>query len=244
MSTLINSNTNININTSINAASLLQKKQLNSQNFIEFAIAQNVLLFGEFKTKAHRLSPYFFNAGLFNDGLALWQLGQFYAQTIIEKNIVCDGLFGPAYKGISLAAVTACALATMGKQVKVTFNRKEIKDHGEGGNLIGAPLQGNILIIDDVISAGTSIKQSIELISPHANISGVLIALDRMEKSGDANTIGKHTASQHLKNDFNLEVYAIAQLNDLIAYVENLKNNTLQIHTQAIKAYQAKYCLI
>ena len=153
------------------------------QEFIEFALAQNVLRFGEFKTKAGRLSPYFFNAGLFNDGAALDRLSQFYAKAIMASGVEIDMLFGPAYKGIPLVAVSALALAQAGRNLPFAFNRKEAKDHGEGGNIIGAPLAGRVLIIDDVISAGTSVRESVDIIrAAGATPCGVVIALDRMER--------------------------------------------------------------
>ncbi|MCL4160625.1 UNVERIFIED_CONTAM: hypothetical protein GTU68_033708, partial [Idotea baltica] len=154
-----------------------------SQDFIEFCIAQQVLKFGEYKTKAGRLSPYFFNAGLFNDGDSLLKLGEFYANSIEKSGIAFDMLFGPAYKGIPLVASIAIAFARKGRNLPYAYNRKEAKDHGEGGNLVGAPLNGRVLIIDDVISAGTSIRESVEIIQVNgATPCGVSIALDRQEK--------------------------------------------------------------
>ena len=185
-------------------------------DFLAFAIARQVLLFGEFKTKAGRLSPYFFNAGLFNDGDALKRLGEFYAKAILDSGVAFDGLFGPAYKGIPLAASVAIALAAQGVNVPFTYNRKEAKDHGEGGNLVGAKLTGRILIVDDVISAGTSVRESVELIrAAGATPCGVTIALDRMERG-----TGTLSAVQEVERDAGLPVVAIANLRDLLAYLD------------------------
>lgn len=183
--------------------------------FLDFAIRQRVLLFGEFKTKAGRLSPYFFNAGLFNDGESLKRLGEFYAKAIRASGLAFDGLFGPAYKGIPLAATVAIALAGMGRNVPYSYNRKEAKDHGEGGRLVGAPLKGRILIVDDVISAGTSVRESVELIrAAGADPCGVAIALDRMERGS-----GALSAVQEVSRDYGLPVIAIVNLNDLLHYL-------------------------
>ena len=185
------------------------------QDFIRFAIAQKVLCFGEFKTRAGRLSPYFFNAGLFNDGASLAQLGRFYATAIRAAGMPMDMLFGPAYKGIPLVATVAIAMAELGANLPYAFNRKEVKDHGEGGTLVGAPLRGRVLIVDDVISAGTSVRESVELIRAHDAIpAGVVIALDRMERgSGDISAI------QEVRRDFGIPVLSIATLDDLQNYL-------------------------
>ncbi len=184
--------------------------------FLEFAIDRKVLLFGEFKTKAGRLSPYFFNAGLFNDGESLKRLGEFYAKAILDSGLTFDGLFGPAYKGIPLAASVAIALAGMGRNVPYSYNRKEAKDHGEGGTVVGAPLAGRILIVDDVISAGTSVRESVALIrAAGASSCGVAIALDRMEKG-----LGELSAVQEVGRDYGMPVIGIANLTDLVAYLE------------------------
>lgn len=186
------------------------------QEFIEFALAQNVLRFGEFKTKAGRLSPYFFNAGLFNDGAALDRLSQFYAKAILASGIAVDLLYGPAYKGIPLVSVTALALARAGRNLPFAFNRKEAKDHGEGGNIIGTPLAGRVLIIDDVISAGTSVRESVEIIrAAGATPCGVVIALDRMERG-----TGTLSAVQEVEQDYGIPVVAVATLDDLMAYLK------------------------
>ncbi len=186
------------------------------EDFLQFAIERKVLLFGEFKTKAGRLSPYFFNAGLFNDGESLKRLGEYYAQAILAAGLAFDGLFGPAYKGIPLAATVAVALAAMGRNVPYSYNRKEAKDHGEGGTIVGAPLSGRILIVDDVISAGTSVRESVELIrAAGATPCGVAIALDRMERG-----TGVLSAVQEVSQQHGLPVISIVNLNDLQGYLE------------------------
>ncbi|MDX1667863.1 MAG: orotate phosphoribosyltransferase, partial [Limnobacter sp.] len=172
-----------------------------SEKFLEFAVEQEVLRFGEFKTKAGRMSPYFFNAGLFNTGASLGRLAQFYAQTLMSQakanNIEFDMIFGPAYKGIPLVSGTAMQLANLGYDLPYAFNRKEVKDHGEGGSLVGAPLEGRVIIIDDVISAGTSVRESVEIIRANGAIpAGVLIALDRMEKGSQDGKDIEHSAVQ------------------------------------------------
>lgn len=185
------------------------------EDFLSFAIDRKVLLFGEFKTKAGRLSPYFFNAGLFNDGASLKRLGEFYASAIQASGLAFDGLFGPAYKGIPLAATVAVALAGMGRNVPYSYNRKEAKDHGEGGTIVGAPLAGRILIVDDVISAGTSVRESVQLISAAgATPCGVAIALDRMERG-----LGELSAVQEVSQQHGLPVVSIVDLDDLLAYL-------------------------
>ena len=187
------------------------------QDFIRFAVQQKVLCFGEFKTKAGRLSPYFFNAGLFNDGPSLRNLSQFYAQAILASGVPFDMLFGPAYKGIPLAAGTAIALAEQGSNVPYCYNRKEAKDHGEGGTTVGAPLQGRILIIDDVISAGTSVRESIALIrAAGAQPCGVVIALDRQERGQ-----GELSAAQEVHSSYGIPVLPIATLDDLLGYLHS-----------------------
>ena len=205
------------------------------QEFIEFAVAQNVLRFGEFKTKAGRLSPYFFNAGLFNDGAALDRLAQFYAKAINASGIGIDTLFGPAYKGIPLVAVTAVALAREGRNLPFSFNRKEAKDHGEGGTIVGAPLQGRVLIIDDVISAGTSVRESVEMIrAAGATPCGVVIALDRMERG-----TGALSAVQEVARDYAIPVVAVATLDDLMAFLE--ERPEFKQHEAAVAAYRKEY---
>jgi orotate phosphoribosyltransferase len=185
------------------------------KEFIAFCIDCGVLRFGQFKTKAGRISPYFFNAGLFNDGAMLGRLGQFYAKAVLAAGQPFDMLFGPAYKGIPLAASVAIALAKAGHNAPYSFNRKETKDHGEGGRTIGAPLAGRVLIVDDVISAGTSVRESIELIRAEgATPCGVVIALDRLERG-----VGERSAVQEVREHFGLPVIAIADLDDLVEFL-------------------------
>ena len=212
-----------------------QVKQVLSQEFIAFAVEKQVLKFGEFTTKAGRVSPYFFNAGLFNDGLSLLKLGEFYAQCIKKSGIEFDMLFGPAYKGITLASSIAIALAKNGRNVPYAYNRKEAKNHGEGGGFVGAPLQGRVLIIDDVISAGTSVRESIELIQQHdATPCGVAIALDRQEKG-----LGELSAVQEVQSSHHLPVCAIANLSDLLEFVENQQD--MAQHLLKIQLYRQAY---
>ena len=206
-----------------------------SQAFIAFSIQQQVLKFGEFKTKAGRLSPYFFNAGLFNDGMSLLKLGEFYAESIQKSGIEYDMLFGPAYKGITLAASIAIALAKNGHNVPYAYNRKEAKDHGEGGLIVGAPLHGRVLIIDDVISAGTSVRESVELIKQHAATPcGVAIALDRQEKG-----LGELSAVQEVTMVNQIPVCAIANLSDLLEFTSNQQD--MAQHLLNIQSYRQQY---
>ncbi len=205
------------------------------QEFIEFAVARQVLRFGEFKTKAGRLSPYFFNSGLFNDGDSLLRLSQFYAKAIAASGLQFDLLFGPAYKGIPLVAAVGVALASQGRNLPYSFNRKEAKDHGEGGTIVGAPLQGRVLIVDDVISAGTSVRESVELIrAAGATPAGVVIALDRMERG-----TGELSAVQEVERDYGIPVVAVANLEDLMAYLSN--HHELAAHQAAVAAYRSNY---
>jgi orotate phosphoribosyltransferase len=205
------------------------------QDFIRFAVQQKVLCFGEFQTKAGRLSPYFFNAGLFNDGASLHQLTQFYAQAILASELPFDMLFGPAYKGIPLAAGTAIALAQQGVNTPYAYNRKEAKDHGEGGTIVGATLQGRVLIIDDVISAGTSVRESIELIrAAGAEPCGVVIALDRMERG-----TGSLSAVQEVQQSYSIPVIAIATLDDLLGYLQGEAQMLENLH--ATQTYRDRY---
>ncbi|SUA48968.1 orotate phosphoribosyltransferase [Neisseria zoodegmatis] len=205
------------------------------QDFLKFALEQNVLKFGEFTTKAGRQSPYFFNAGLFNDGASTLALAKFYAQAIIESKVEFDMLFGPAYKGIILAAATAMMLAENGVNVPFAYNRKEAKDHGEGGVLVGAPLKGRVLIIDDVISAGTSVRESVKLIEAEgATPAAVAIALDRMEKG-----TGEKSAVQEVEQQYGLPVVAIANLKDLLALLEN--NAEFGAYLEPVRAYRERY---
>ena len=220
----------------------MSSKNSNQDNFIQFALEANVLSFGEFKTKAGRLSPYFFNAGGFNDGARLSALGRYYAKALQESGLEYDMLYGPAYKGITLAAATAIALADTGRNVPYAYNRKEAKDHGEGGSLVGAPVKGRVVIIDDVISAGTSVRESVKLIrGAGAEPAAVLIALDRMERSGTATEIGDKSAVQAVEQEFGLPVVAIANLADLMAFLSNSSNSELTTYLPAVKAYREKY---
>jgi len=205
------------------------------QDFIRFAVQQNVLCFGEFQTKAGRLSPYFFNAGLFNDGASLRNLSQFYAQAILASGVPFDMLFGPAYKGIPLVAGAAIALAEQGSNVPYCYNLKEAKDHGEGGTTVGAKLQGRVLIIDDVISAGTSVRESIELIhAAGAQPCGVVIALDRMERGQS-----ELSAAQEVRRNYDIPVISIATLDDLLGYLR-AEGGKLQNFT-AVQSYRDRY---
>ena len=206
------------------------------RHFIELALAKNVLKFGEFTLKSGRVSTYFFNAGLFNTGRDLALLGQFYAQTLIDNHVPCDVLFGPAYKGIPIATTTAVALVEHhDMDVPYCFNRKEAKDHGEGGTLVGSPLTGNVVIVDDVITAGTAIRESMEIIKQHdATLSGVLLSLDRQEKGR-----GSLSAIQELERDYQCQVYSIITLDDLISYLT--ESETLSAHLPAVKAYRERY---
>ena len=211
------------------------------QEFIRFTINQKVLRFGEFRTKAGRLSPYFFDAGLFYDGAALKQLAQFYASAILESHIPFDMLFGPAYKGIPLVAAVAIALAdtesdkTAGTTSSYSFNRKEAKDHGEGGSVIGAPLAGKVLIVDDVISAGTSVRESVNLIrASNAIPCGVVIALDRMERGS-----GALSAVQEVQTSYNIPVVSIATLDDLMGYLKAEPQHGQ--HLAAVGRYREQY---
>lgn len=205
------------------------------QDFIEFALACQVLRFGEFKTKAGRMSPYFFNAGLFNDGNSLGRLAEFYAKAAEAGGVQFDMLFGPAYKGIPLVATIAMALAQRGRNFSFAYNRKEAKDHGEGGNIVGAPLQGRVLIVDDVISAGTSVRESVERIrGAGARPCGVVIALDRMERGQ-----GELSAVQEVRETFGIPVVAVATLDDLLGYLGGRPE--LGQNLQAVSRYREQY---
>jgi orotate phosphoribosyltransferase len=214
----------------------------NQDNFIRFALEAKVLSFGEFKTKAGRLSPYFFNAGEFNDGARLSALGRYYSKALQESGLQFDMLYGPAYKGITLAAATAIALADDGINVPYAYNRKEAKDHGEGGVLVGAPVKGRVVIIDDVISAGTSVRESVDLIrKAGAEPAAVLIALDRMERSGNAVDIGDKSAVQAVEQEFGLPVISIANLTGLMSFLTASSDTQLTNYLPAVKAYREKY---
>ena len=207
------------------------------QEFIAFAIKKEVLRFGEFRTKAGRLSPYFFNAGLFNDGMSLLKLGEFYTEAIKNSGIEFDMIFGPAYKGITLAASIAIAFAKQGRNIPYAYNRKEAKDHGEGGTIVGSPLKGRVLIIDDVISAGTSVRESVELIKLNgAKACGVAIAIDRQEKG-----LGELSAVQEVIKSSEIPVCAIANLNDLLHYLEMQNDMAQSLLVERVKLYRQKY---
>ncbi|AOE82041.1 MULTISPECIES: orotate phosphoribosyltransferase, partial [Pseudomonas] len=211
--------------------------QAYQRDFIRFAIDRGVLRFGEFTLKSGRTSPYFFNAGLFNSGSALAQLGRFYAAAIVESGIPFDVLFGPAYKGIPLAAATAVALAEHhGQDLPWCFNRKEAKAHGEGGSLVGAPLKGDVLIIDDVITAGTAIREVMQIIASQegAKAAGVLIALNRQERGN-----GELSAIQEVERDFGIPVVSIVSLNQVLQFLED--DPQLKQHLPAVRAYREQF---
>ena len=213
-----------------------------AQQFVEFAVEAGVLRFGEFTTKAGRLSPYFFNAGLFDDGAKLGRLAGFYARSLMASGLQFDLLFGPAYKGIPLAAAVAVELARLGRNTAFAYNRKEAKDHGEGGSLVGAPVKGRVLIIDDVISAGTSVRESIAMISAAgAQPVGVLIALDRQERASEAGADKPWSAVQYVRDELKLQVATIATLADLLAYLQSTQSPALAEHTARVAAYRDRY---
>lgn len=220
-----------------------QEQDRLAQEFVQFAVDAGVLRFGEFKTKAGRMSPYFFNAGLFDDGAKMARLAEFYAKAIVASGMEFDMVFGPAYKGIPLAATVAVELARMGRNVPFAYNRKEAKDHGEGGTLVGAPIQGRVLIIDDVMSAGTAARESIALIraagaTPHA----VAIALDRQEKATENGHDVDHSAVQYVRRQLGLQVATIATLADLLQYLQaNGGSGEMQVHHERVLAYRQQY---
>jgi orotate phosphoribosyltransferase len=218
-----------------------------AQEFVQFSLDCGVLKFGEFKTKAGRMSPYFFNAGLFDDGAKLGKLASFYAQRLVQSGIEFDMIFGPAYKGIPLGAAVAIELARLGKNVPFAYNRKEAKDHGEGGSLVGAPLKGRVLIVDDVMSAGTAARESIALIkaagaTPHA----VAIALDRQEMATEKQADGStqdvpYSAVQYVREQVGLQVCAIAELSDLLTYLNTQEGSGMGEHLARTQAYRERY---
>lgn len=203
------------------------------REFIEFALNKQVLKFGEFTLKSGRISPYFFNAGLFNTGLDLAKLGRFYAAALMDCGVEFDLLFGPAYKGIPIATTTAVALAEHhNRDVPYCFNRKEAKDHGEGGSLVGSPLQGRVMLVDDVITAGTAIRESMEIINAQgAALAGVMISLDRQERGR-----GEISAIQEVERDYHCKVIAIVTLNDVISYLE--EKPEMANHLTAVRHYR------
>ena len=206
------------------------------QEFINYAIRHNVLRFGKFELKSGRISPYFFNTGLFNSGNQLSKLGHFYAQAYQESGVYADVLYGPAYKGIPLVSATAIALAeSFDIDIPFCFNRKEAKDHGEGGHLVGAPLQGKVMILDDVITAGNSVHESVNIIkSAGAHPCGVLIALDRQERG-----FQEIPAIDEVRNKFNIPVFSVICLNDIVGFLES--DNKNQIQLSAIQQYQQQH---
>ena len=204
-----------------------------SEQFINFTISNQILKFGEFKTKAGRISPYFFNMGLINNGKDLKGLGEFYRDLIKKNNITFDLLFGPAYKGISIVSATAIAFGDA--NINFAFNRKEVKDHGEGGQIIGHPIQGDVVIIDDVISAGTAIRESINIIKAHGgNPKAIIVAIDRQEKGQSS-----ESAIQEVKNDFNIDVFSLINLDDVINFIK--KNKELNQYLEKIENYRSVY---
>ena len=213
--------------------------------FVQFAVESGVLRFGEFKTKAGRMSPYFFNAGLFDDGAKMGRLAEFYAKALVASGIEFDMVFGPAYKGIPLAATVAVELARHGRNVPFAYNRKEAKDHGEGGTLVGAPLKGRVLIVDDVMSAGTAARESIALITaagatPHA----IAIALDRQEKATENGRDVEHSAVQYVRGELGMQVCTIAKLADLLQYLEvgdDDGGQNMSANHEKVLAYRERY---
>ncbi|MEY4884585.1 MAG: hypothetical protein RIS34_2439 [Pseudomonadota bacterium] len=220
----------------------MQAQDRLAQDFVQFAVDCGVLKFGEFKTKAGRLSPYFFNAGLFDDGAKLGRLAQFYAQRLLQSGTEFDMIFGPAYKGIPLGAALAVELARLGRNVPFAYNRKEAKDHGEGGTLVGAPLKGRVLIVDDVMSAGTAARESIAIIqaagaTPHA----VVIALDRQEKATENGLDVPYSAVQYVNRQLGLHVCSIAKLSDLMQYLQSTGSAESAADHQRVLLYRQQY---
>ncbi|MCE2678777.1 MAG: orotate phosphoribosyltransferase [Burkholderiaceae bacterium] len=218
-----------------------------AQAFIQFSLESGVLKFGSFTTKAGRQSPYFFNAGLFDDGAKLSRLAGFYAQALLQSDLQFDMIFGPAYKGIPLGAAVAVELARFGRNLPFAYNRKEAKDHGEGGSLVGAPLKGRVLIVDDVMSAGTAVRESIALIEKAgATAYGVAVALDRQEMATEVTPDGglrdlPHSAVQYVRETLGLKVCAVAQLSDLLAYLGTQSDHAMAQHLPAVQAYRDRY---
>ncbi len=214
-------------------------------DFVQFAVDSGVLRFGEFKTKAGRMSPYFFNAGLFDDGAKLGRLAQFYARRLIASGMQFDMVFGPAYKGIPLGTGLVIELARLGRNVPFAYNRKEAKDHGEGGSLVGAPLHGRVLIIDDVMSAGTAVRESIAIIrAAGATPHGVVIALDRQEKATENGQDSATSAVQYVRDQLGLQVCSVARLTDLLGYLEQRSNTGLAAEYARVIAYRQRYGVI
>jgi orotate phosphoribosyltransferase len=213
-----------------------------AQDFVAFSVASGVLRFGEFKTKAGRLSPYFFNSGLFDDGAKLGRLAEFYARRLLASGVAFDMLFGPAYKGITLAAASAVELARLGRNVPYCHNRKEAKDHGEGGLMVGAPLAGRVVIIDDVITDGASKRESVEMIrAAGAQPAAVLIAMDRMERGGPDDNLSAHSAVEDFQGAYGVPVVSIATLTDLMQYLRSTDDPALAAHFSRVAAYRERY---
>jgi len=213
-----------------------------AREFVEFAVDAGVLRFGEFRTKAGRLSPYFFNAGLFDDGAKLLRLAQFYARRLVAAGLEFDMLFGPAYKGITLAAAVAIEFGLRGRPVPFSYNRKEAKDHGEGGIVVGAPLRGRTVIVDDVITDGASKRESVDLIRREGAMPvAVLIALDRMERGGSDDKLSAHSAVMDFERDLGLPVIAIATLADLMEFLNSDADSPLAAHADAVARYRERY---
>ncbi len=213
-----------------------------AQDFVQFSVDCGVLRFGEFKTKAGRLSPYFFNAGLFDDGARIGRLAEFYAQRLLSSGIEFDMIFGPAYKGIPLGAALAVELARRGRNVPFSYNRKEVKDHGEGGSLVGAPLKGRVLIVDDVMSAGTAARESIAIIRAAGAIPyAMAIALDRQEMATENGQDVPHSAVQYVRDQLGLQVCTIARLSDLLHYLAKHSGEGLAADHQRVLQYRQRY---
>jgi orotate phosphoribosyltransferase len=214
-----------------------------AQEFVAFALSAGVLRFGEFKTKAGRLSPYFFNAGGFDDGAKLGRVAAFYARRLLSSGLAFDMLFGPAYKGITLASAVAVELARLGRNVPFAYNRKEAKDHGEGGLMVGAPLRGRVVIVDDVITDGAAKRESVELLRAHgAEPAAVLIALDRMERSGTKDgSLSERSAVEEFTRDYGVPVLTVATLVDLLQYLDVSGDSALVPYRSAVAAYRQRY---
>ena len=213
-----------------------------AQEFVQFAVECGVLRFGEFKTKAGRMSPYFFNAGLFDDGAKLGRLAEFYAQRLLASGIEFDMVFGPAYKGIPLGAAVAMELARRGRNVPFAYNRKEAKDHGEGGTLVGAPLKGRVLVVDDVMSAGTAVRESIAIIeAAGAKAHAVCIALDRQEMATENGQDVPYSAVQYVQQQLGMQVCSIAKLGDLMQYLAARDASGSDADHQRVLAYRRRY---
>jgi orotate phosphoribosyltransferase len=213
-----------------------------AQDFVKFSVEAGVLRFGEFKTKAGRLSPYFFNSGLFDDGAKLGRLAEFYARRLLASGVQFDMIFGPAYKGITLAAATAIELARLGRNVPFCHNRKEAKDHGEGGLMVGAPLKGRVVIIDDVITDGASKRESVEMIrAAGAEPACVLIAMDRMERKGPDDNLSARSSVEEFQLEYGMPVLSIATLADLLLYLKATRDPGLGQHLARVAAYRERY---